>query len=422
MMEIQQSKRQRVNGFSYLNIPSVDQDTGHIVNENDPFSFKLVPCTSHGEVLRADVFRAESVTRVDSQNDNFVKSCHPALAFRERVWVSESSFGEPVWVVESPTETVHAGGRPIHYFPHDYLDYVLREILTPRSPDKFNMHFDRFINPRRSLTATDLDSLRELFPKSTGVEVLVAGFLVVLFEDITDVQDALSYLAVGTDRAADNSLAITTATHGFVHCPTTSGRSNLLHQMKSMFDKVKKSLAQYLPLGKITRTYDQPSNTAPYLAGYTHDLSLITDDALPDVSNPPGYPLVTGWADYSAALDGQDVYVVCHQTNVGRWRVIEGNMDSTLFKRAVVLGTGYNWNRDKMAQSAFVLWHMDATAKAIVFQSFQRMCVLDGQPSAEAKLAIIKAGFVLPPDIKNSTIMKQNLLRIGLIYCSFSLS
>lgn len=171
-----------------------------------------------------------------------------------------------------------------------------------------------------------------------------------------------------------------------------------------------------------------PSLVKPYPAGYSHDLSLITDPALADVASPPGYPVVTGWADYSATLDGQEVYVVCHQTNVGRWRVIRGTIDSALFERASVLGTGYMWNREARTQNAFLLWHTgaelapadgwsgaplclgrpsDAAAKAVVFQNFQRSCLLAGEPSASKQHALIKAGFLLPAEIKSSTILSM---------------
>lgn len=44
-----------------------------------------------------------------------------------------------------------------------------------------------------------------------------------------------------------------------------------------------------LELGTVTRIYDCPSATKLYPSGYPHDLSLISDPALPDVTNSPGY-------------------------------------------------------------------------------------------------------------------------------------
>lgn len=220
-----------------------------------------------------------------------MRSRHPTLSSRERVWVSTSSFGEPVWLIDSPitgSESVYAGGRPIHYFPGDYFEYIPTGILTPRSPDKFNQHFDRYINPRRFLRPADLDSLRELFPEAVGVEVMIAGFMIILFENVQHLQDAYrevwplelaglrvffdivrysfttapieSGLGVSADTSGTRAgclglkvqlqngcTAITTVTHGFVHCPGVSKPANIMHLFRMMLNKAKRSLARHLP-------------------------------------------------------------------------------------------------------------------------------------------------------------------------------
>jgi hypothetical protein len=63
-------------------------------------------------------------------------------------------------------------------------------ILHSGYDTKYNQDFDRYINPRQFLRSTDLDSPRELLPKAVGVEVLIAGFLVVLFEYVQHVRNA----------------------------------------------------------------------------------------------------------------------------------------------------------------------------------------------------------------------------------------
>ncbi|KAJ5654069.1 hypothetical protein N7490_001072 [Penicillium lividum] len=179
-------------------------------------------------------------------------------------------------------------------------------------------------------------------------------------------------------------------------------------------------------IGTITRTYDQPSSTRPYPIGYHHDLSLITAPILPDFTSPPGYPRVTEWGNYSTALDGiEDVFCVCQRKAEGPWRAISGEIDPTLFKRATVLGSGWRWSREKNCQSAFILWHTvgelapadgwsgaplclgspsHPTAKAVAFQNFQTTCRVRGEPSGERD-TLIKAGFVLPAEIRNATIL-----------------
>lgn len=144
--------------------------------------------------------------------------------------------------------------------------------------------------------------------------------------------------------------------------------------------------------------------------------------------SPPGYPSVTGWASYSAALDGQDVYVVAQNTNTGGLRKLHGVIDSRLFRRASVVGTGYSWNKIQKLCNAFLLWHTDGqlapadgtsgaplclgrpsdtTALAVVFQNFQQSCLLadvTGNTNTRCR-ALVKAGFILPPEIRDSTIL-----------------
>lgn len=215
------------------------------------------------------------------------------------VWVSESVFGEPVWVVLSPLEasqSVYAGGRPIHYYPGHYIidtSYGLFGPLTPRSPEKYNEHFDRYINPRRFLTPADLDSLRELFPEAVGAHLLIAGFLVILFEEERHVQDAynntwplelaglqvffhLTHYSFTTApvesgnilketfnqennafagclglklKLQNGSTAVTTVTHGFVRNsnPSPSRFDKGLRLFGMMVDQMKQKMRQFLP-------------------------------------------------------------------------------------------------------------------------------------------------------------------------------
>ncbi|KAJ5941294.1 hypothetical protein N7516_001462 [Penicillium verrucosum] len=484
-------KRRKLNEFEYPPIPVVEQDIVEYETANDPFLIRLIPVYLDNDHLQADKFRAESVTEVDDENEQLVRTYHPSLSSKKKVWASSSAFGETVWLVEKPLSPSDSVTFPGAFSP-------------PRSPDKFNAHFTRYINPRRFLTPADLNRLRELFPEAVGVEVLIAGFLIVLFESEQHTQDAYrevwplelaglrvffhttrysltttpiqSGLSVSADpngehhsragclglklQLRNGSMAITTVTHGFVQCPGVSMPANIFNVFQTIVDKAKRRLRRYLPakvgeddgafvmpnevltndpvgkqvwlassrkqIGAIAHTYDHPSRIKPYPHGYKHDLSLISDSALPDVTSPPGYPPVTGWADYTAALDGQDVYVVCYQTNVGRWRVITGTLDSELFNRAAVLGTGYTWDRKTRSQNSFLLWHTganlapadgwsgaplclgrpsDAAARAVVFQNFQEDCLLAGDSSTEQHHALVKAGFLLPPDIKDSSIV-----------------
>lgn len=237
-------------------------------------------------------FRSLNTTYVDDENEIFVRSNHPLLSSLQHVWVSESVFGDPVWVVNSPVKGVEAAGRHIHFLPQDYDQYIPNGILTPRYPDIFNRHFQTDINPRRFLTSHHLDSLRELFPLAVGVEVLVAGFMIILFDRVSDVKEAYrriwplelaglrvffevirydcttttsisSGIGLSSDqsdghhlragclglglRLPDGSNALTTITHGFVKCPEASKSSQIVNQCRGLYDRVKTALTRYLP-------------------------------------------------------------------------------------------------------------------------------------------------------------------------------
>ncbi|KAL1970153.1 hypothetical protein VTN77DRAFT_6558 [Rasamsonia byssochlamydoides] len=63
-------------------------------------------------------------------------------------------------------------------------------MLPLRSTFSVDFHFRTDLNPRKFLTASHLDSLRELFPKAVGVQIFVSGFLVVLFKSMVHVAEA----------------------------------------------------------------------------------------------------------------------------------------------------------------------------------------------------------------------------------------
>lgn len=138
---------------------------------------------------RAATSQALTITEVNSANEQLVRTHHPALKSHHVVYVSESPFGSPVWLVHGPDADIDAGGRPIHVYPMDNIHLMSFGILTPRSSWAEELLFRKSINPRKLLTAEQLDGIRSLFPRSVGVRVLVSGFLVVLFETFSDVQD-----------------------------------------------------------------------------------------------------------------------------------------------------------------------------------------------------------------------------------------
>ncbi|PWY90385.1 hypothetical protein BO94DRAFT_23768 [Aspergillus sclerotioniger CBS 115572] len=500
------AKRPRIEHYPYPPIPQSNQDRlKNVAGEyNRPFKLRWIESLSLSQLgISAEVaiMRAELATAVTRENEGLIRSFHPSLASHEEVWVSESVFGPPVWVVGGPADKVEAAGQPIHFHPAHYSEYIG---LSPLVFVFQYPHFGRDINPRRFLTRDDLDGIRECFPEAVGVEVLVAGFIVVLFEKRIQIKRAYerawpielggllaffelaNYSCTAAPMAAgvgvstgsgyehrragcmglrlrlpDGSSAITTVTHGFVVNPSSSLLSQVGAWCRGFYSRIKEALMSYRPvhvedeevppylstpdvltncpigkrvwlanshvkIGTITRTFDRPSAVRPYPAGYAHDLSLITDEALVELASPPGYPQVTEWGEYVAALEQQSVYAVCHHSYIDKWCCTTGTADGTLFKRATVVGSGYTWDKEYRTQNAFLLWHtgkeispadgwsgsplclgrpQDATAKALVFQNLQRACRL-GHSGQEV---LIKGGFLLPAEIRKSEIESANV-------------
>lgn len=85
-----------------------------------------------------------------------------------------------------------------------------------------------------------------------------------------------------------------------------------------MWFQLTRTLSQ---VGKITTTYDpHPIATAlPFPSGFRHELSLISDDNLPELLKSPSVPLLTGWGSYTSVLDGGSVIV--HRINVATRRL-----------------------------------------------------------------------------------------------------
>ena len=138
---------------------------------------------------RSAEIRAIHTLETTPENEQLVRSHHPALRLRDQVYVSHPQYGPEVWLVNGVCEDIEAGGRPLHPYPEDRRNlYPFGETLTPRSPWKEDYLFKEGINPRKFLSPEKIDGLRELFPTAVGARVFVSGFLVVLFKSLHDIQ------------------------------------------------------------------------------------------------------------------------------------------------------------------------------------------------------------------------------------------
>ena len=50
------------------------------------------------------------------------------------------------------------------------------------------------------LTETDLDKIRAYFPTSTGIQILVSGYAILLYEDAAEMKESWSSGVIGLDK------------------------------------------------------------------------------------------------------------------------------------------------------------------------------------------------------------------------------
>ncbi|KAJ6119391.1 hypothetical protein N7523_003671 [Penicillium sp. IBT 18751x] len=256
-------------------------------------------------------------------------------------------------------------------------------------------------------------------------------------------------------RLPDGTTALTTVTHAFVPTPSRSSftlriadwitrATNALRQFRNphlgheapafgnthqsrtddIIGKEIRLLTTNTAIGQINRCYDSPSRILPYPSGYHHDLSLIQGSALPDVTSPPGYPVLSEWAPYREVLAGAPLYAVSMNAQTQRWRVIEGEKVPLAVENAVLLGSQNFWDREAYRADVSLLWRTvdgvdsasgysgsalcvgvpgdNGQGKAALFQNFETGLRVWNDPPM---FASIKGGFLLPTEIRNSVIV-----------------
>lgn len=152
---------------------------------------------------------------------------------------------------------------------------------------------------------------------------------------------------------------------------------------------------------------------------------LIEGDTLPEVVSPPGYPIISTWARYEEVLAGAPLYAVALNTQTHNWRATDEAKLVPAMANSVLLWSEYIWEREANNQSVSMLWRSqdgvdsatgyfgsvlcagtptDQCGAAVVFKNYEtglRLWEFDGTSS----LASIKAGFLLPGEIRESTIV-----------------
>ncbi|KAF2396766.1 hypothetical protein EJ06DRAFT_170613 [Trichodelitschia bisporula] len=266
----------------------------------------------------------------------------------------------------------------------------------------------------------------------------------------------------------DRTNAITVPTHGFVFLTQSN---YLVRKLSFCYHHIKPVMARCdlealtggkpaiagdnLALGKkvclcnsnqevgiIHRTFDSPSRTLPYPAGFPHDLSLVTGPDLPAMNAPRGMPLLTGLALPQDVLDGRVVFVG-QVLPTGRCDSHAGHVANAT-REALIVGHEYIWDVYGIRQ-AFV-WRLanytsmggfsgavlaagkptDSTARAVCSQNFEALqqtwpsehlpihqwgdCgTFWGQSGWGPRHLSCNGGYWLPDDIYKSTIVMQRV-------------
>ncbi|MCJ1349457.1 hypothetical protein MMC31_007697 [Peltigera leucophlebia] len=457
------------------------------VNEELEFSpLRLIPTDENviGNIAAESL--SHFIQQVDLENEILIRTLHRSLGIFSEVLVHEGS-GRPIWIVSdvehfSKVQDTHAGGREIHLLPEPY---------TPRPHLPFREDpIARLINCRLLLRKEDLRTIRDYFLGSSGVRVLICEFIYVLFLNQENLNSSLAkgiVPSIGGQRArflvseyrstadtvpSGHALSnkaqdfstngclglrlrlqsgqevITTTTHAFVRLCTSP--TPLKIKMAEYYVYMRNKLASFRgakdggsePAIAETRKRrgNSPLGTNVWLAGtnirvgFRHDLSLISDDSLPELVNAPSGPLLTGWGSYASVLDWGSVFVYRINMAPGRWRNLTGSGVSRSTQVAIAAGAEYLWDRAAVTPGISLLWRSlanadtaqgysgsvlclgkptDATALAVVFQNFEtplkpqhdsrnRKDELKGQ-----KFLWFKAGFLLPAETREAEIQMR---------------
>ncbi|KAJ5611512.1 hypothetical protein N7528_008617 [Penicillium herquei] len=254
----------------------------------------------------------------------------------------------------------------------------------------------------------------------------------------------------------DGSEGITVSTHAFVDVSTPvdhcAKETTLLSKVRSTFSRatalkmkecVKTGSAVDSPLGKgvwfaqeprqkignISTTFDHHIVRASmFPQTIEYNISIITGDHLPTISNPRRAPKIVDWGDYREALDGH--FALAMDMNV---RSTEENRFDVFgsAQKVVVEGTEYLWDRRSRTQSAALLWRAmhdgaemeglsgsvlclgeltDDYCRAVALKHFEiPICpqhfVCDHSARGDISWSSFKGGFLLPEEIRKAQIL-----------------
>ncbi|KAL4819957.1 hypothetical protein BDW67DRAFT_173223 [Aspergillus spinulosporus] len=434
---------QRKSGHTAYPYPAIDEAVQDLDRrpkaEKREWEHRLIQRTDSMEwgIGERAMFRAGSEPTVTKDNERLLRTHHRSLSRASILYIVTSPFSKRIWVTSCNAPDITAGDLEIHLFPAGYPP-TSRLIPTPAAQSILVQTLVKGqMNPRKFLTEKDLDSLRILFPKSIGAQVLIAGFLRVLFSSVKDVEQThnkgypgeMGGLVVLVDTAtfgvtAPNADSGAVVADGearplgrlglklkfpegntsalcrvlYPHWDQDSRANGVSGQSQANNPRGKDIvlIRTNTKVGTITQCFDNPSPILPFPAGYRHDLSLIEGETLPEMVSPPGY-----------------------------LRVIEVGEVTPAVADSVLLGSEYIWDREASDQAVAMLWRskgeVDSAgvsfgsvlctgsptnqhSEAIVFHNYETgLSMWESQGSS--LFADLKAGFLLLGEICESMIV-----------------
>ncbi|KAM5457522.1 hypothetical protein MaudCBS49596_000717 [Microsporum audouinii] len=324
--------------------------------------------------MPAMLAQARFATSVTGENEQLLRSFHPSLEVFETVLVMATDTGD-VWAVHNGTNDeeraidTHVGGREVHIYPYHEFPYPRSTYVGIPFCD---CPLTRHINPRRLLRPEDLRVLREFWPTSVGVRVLISGWVIILFSSQSDMEaewvskmcDNIGGQRVGYDvvrcdltlrpvpsasavasRSGDFSTrvslglrlrmheedVITTVTHGFVETYTPNSYFDYLKmQCSSWYLSVRSALERFrLPRpssitpgilesrgeyrGHSTATDNSPIGRQVWIAGTDIKVGTISKSYDPAPSRHLPYPM--GYRHDLCLITSNDLPDVTHSPN-----------------------------------------------------------------------------------------------------------
>ncbi|KAL4929979.1 uncharacterized protein BDV17DRAFT_281134 [Aspergillus undulatus] len=386
--------------------------------------------------------RAGLEPMVTRDNERLLRTHHRSLSKASIVYITTSPFGRRIWLISCNAPDITAGGLDIHIFPAGY-PLKSRLIPTPAAQSILAQNLVKGqINPRKFLTEQNLESLRILFPRSIGAQLLIAGFLRMLFDNITDVERIHN---LGYPREVGGLVVL-------LDTATGSATAQNIESGAVVSDREAKSvgclgLKLKLPGGKTvltTVTHAYVRNPAlPVVLMRVADWVIRAKNALYRFRNPHldrdsrahgvlRQSLSNNPTDKdillfktNKVLARAPLYAVALNAQTQNWRVVEGAKVTPAVANSVLLGSEYIWDREASYQATAMLWRSkddvdsaggysglvlctdtptDQHGEAVVFQNYETG-LRTWKSEGSSLLANIKAGFLLPGEIRESMIM-----------------